>query len=60
VKPSEEAAAVMALYNKISGSGGDINLSASANEWLSNAANDLLANKESHWLFADRMIQMFN
>ena len=45
VKPSEEAIAVVALYNKISGSGGETKLNPAAEEWISKAAADLLANK---------------
>jgi molybdopterin-containing oxidoreductase family iron-sulfur binding subunit len=45
VKPSEEAAAVMALYNKVNGSGGEGKLNARAEELLSKAAADLIAHK---------------
>src|SRR6185295_12026126 len=45
VKPSEEAVAVLALYNKLSGNSSGSNLNARADQLLTQAANDLLANK---------------
>jgi molybdopterin-containing oxidoreductase family iron-sulfur binding subunit len=45
MKPSEEAAAALALYHKISGSGNESKLNQHAEELLSKAAAELMANK---------------
>ncbi|MEO5674387.1 MAG: TAT-variant-translocated molybdopterin oxidoreductase, partial [Chitinophagales bacterium] len=45
VKPSEEATAVLALYNKLSGNSSAAGLNARADKLLIQAANDLMANK---------------